>query len=468
MLYPTTRTLSCSYWNGYSNDAFLAPLQIRRYQQVAAGLVPLLEDNEAYDVLKGYVDFSTKRAEALYCHVSIHLSSHSISSLTLYGVLFASFVEHGSSPSQECNINLAFSGAIEDHPVMGVTAYCQNHIPKKPGVIKAIFSPLRTIRAAHKLVQRYSQVLAGRTKPVLGGDEEEPMFSSEHRVEPGGTFIALKDLQKEFAMLDKDVLQDAIEDALKVVSFATPYTPLEVDATKEEVWAWRWKWSRRLIKSALESGRYLNITFASSVFRGSSIMKVIDGLRKDKFTLWADGVVSDTGNLLCLLGKKGSRTPMHLDWTHAENLAFGVGDKENVRPLAKWTFIPPHAISHLDNFLKSKGFEDGLKGGHFIEEDTLNEFAAAMPADVKVTSAACEQLPGELIKVPVGWAHQVENLQDCVKFAWDLWEPDRFALYYESYKTLGSVFFRQAKDYMATNTLLLRGAAEACGGLELF
>ncbi len=36
---------------------------------------------------------------------------------------------------------------------------------------------------------------------------------------------------------------------------------------------------------------------------------------------------------------------------------------------------------------------------------------------------------GQVVHVPAGWSHQVDNLQDCVKIAWDIMVPERMAAY---------------------------------------
>ena len=58
---------------------------------------------------------------------------------------------------------------------------------------------------------------------------------------------------------------------------------------------------------------------------------------------------------------------------------------------------------------------------------------------------------GQMVHVPAGWLHQVENLQDCVKIAWDMMAPERVALYVLTWQYILSGITRSnAADYVAT------------------
>lgn len=61
----------------------------------------------------------------------------------------------------------------------------------------------------------------------------------------------------------------------------------------------------------------------------------------------------------------------------------------------------------------------------------------------------------QMVPVPAGWLHQVENLQDCVKIAWDMMFLERMALYMRTWlHILSGITKSNAPDYMAMTGVL--------------
>ena len=137
--------------------------------------------------------------------------------------------------------------------------------------------------------------------------------------------------------------------------------------------------------------------------------------------------------------------------------------------LAKWVFINPHCIVKANEYVKKefkqcpKGFDKCTLGG----SDTNNTFLTQ--ADVAKLSVFLGKDPdtgcayvqtvhqhhGQMVHVPTGWLHQVENLQDCAKIAWDMMVPERMALYMLTWQHILSGITRSnAADYMAATGVL--------------
>jgi hypothetical protein len=349
---------------------------------------------------------------------------------------------------------------------MEVVAYCHHHLPSSAeGFTQVCFSPYETLRAAEAMVAAYSGFVDALPARFLG--DEMPSIIGRHLVD-GREFVSRELLVSEMASIDYPVLLDLCKDTFVKVR------PLGDMPTHEDAAAWRLKWARKAVKVALreEDSVYLKFSFATSVGQGSIIMNLMETLRQDNFIRWSDGIVSDRGGLLCLVGGQGARTALHMDWNSAVNVAFAVldeGESETVlkQPVAKWTFFHPDVIPHLDGYLKEAGYEEGLKGRIFIEEGMVDDFLHKQGIqDWSYPLVYTEyQYSGMKINVPVGWAHQVENLRDCVKFAFDVYKPEEFGLCMESYQNVASPYFDQDEDYMATTAVLLRAACEACGGM---
>jgi len=106
-------------------------------------------------------------------------------------------------------------------------------------------------------------------------------------------------------------------------------------------------------------------------------------------------------------------------------------------PLAKWVFFHPACVQQADAWVRANanthGFSRDAKGhGFHLNEEQITKLQAHLGNDPKTGLAYVRvvfQSHGERVYVPAGWVHQVENLQDCVKLAWDFFgSPERLAV----------------------------------------
>ena len=138
--------------------------------------------------------------------------------------------------------------------------------------------------------------------------------------------------------------------------------------------------------------------------------------------------------------------------------------------LAVWLFIHPEALPALEAWLLSKGHKKvapygclaryepgkGVKTRVYIRR---SEFPALRDALRSPAAGLCvaepmhviEQHAGEVVHVPSGWVHQVENLAPSLKMAWDYYDGRHMGRYARAHRTVVAPFFgpSQAPDYMA-------------------
>jgi hypothetical protein len=162
-----------------------------------------------------------------------------------------------------------------------------------------------------------------------------------------------------------------------------------------------------------------------------------------------------------------SGTPIHLDWTRAVNAlvklelkpvtkkyvhryATVLGDAETV---AWWVFLDGELFR---NSLFQDWLEANLGGRDFLKKDRLGENCKQY-----LTPEHVEELeilfPGQviqlyqkdndIIKVPVGWAHQVINIRPSVKFAFDTLVTQELPAYAYIHSHLISPYARMPDDY---------------------
>ena len=130
--------------------------------------------------------------------------------------------------------------------------------------------------------------------------------------------------------------------------------------------------------------------------------------------------------------------------------------------LAMWAFINPVAAVQANAWIaahiqpskeKRKGNRAAsLKDRIVLSEQQLHDLSAHLGRDEHQRNYVqiVFQHHGELIHIPSGWIHQVTNLQDCIKVAWDYYVPAHMSCYASAWKLIhAQVTKTNASDYMA-------------------
>ncbi|KAL0029489.1 hypothetical protein WJX77_011364 [Trebouxia sp. C0004] len=190
---------------------------------------------------------------------------------------------------------------------------------------------------------------------------------------------------------------------------------------------------------------------------------------------------------LVLLGIEGTGTDLRVDWSEAENLALAF---EKVKPgtiLAVWTFFHPAILHHVNAFVQglqkatgkkrlagdptaSATGKDGLgysgKGHIRLCQRRVQDLRADLAHhgllydDMGIDMVPIiEQRHGDIVHVPAGHMHQVENMAGCVKMAWDKYvvaHLDRYAL---SWRYITNQI-RGRPDYMGASVVVKNAILE--------
>ena len=137
--------------------------------------------------------------------------------------------------------------------------------------------------------------------------------------------------------------------------------------------------------------------------------------------------------------------------------------------LARWVFVNPCSIIRAKEYVRKEfkqcpeGFDKCTKNGRdmfdtFLSQADVAKLSKFLGKDLETGCAYVQtvyQHHGQVVHVPAGWLHQVENLQDCVKIAWDIMVPERMAAYMATWQhVLASVVKSNAPDYMAATGVL--------------
>jgi hypothetical protein len=162
-----------------------------------------------------------------------------------------------------------------------------------------------------------------------------------------------------------------------------------------------------------------------------------------------------------MYGATGCGTGFHLDWANAVNIAFAVDESTISSVLAVWSFMDPtvHENKTLKDALDQWCVLNLPKYGKFMDETAspnifnqqvnvqptnklpqkalltyddlmnLNNHLLEAAAHAKLTNNGAYithifQKHGDVVNVHVGWAHQVVNLQRCIKYAFDYSLPE--------------------------------------------
>jgi oxalate decarboxylase/phosphoglucose isomerase-like protein (cupin superfamily) len=72
-----------------------------------------------------------------------------------------------------------------------------------------------------------------------------------------------------------------------------------------------------------------------------------------------------------------------------------------------------------------------------------------------------EQKAGQVVYIPPGWAHQVENVRDCFKMAFDGFKRQQAPLYLQVWRQFKRILYTQenaATDYASAPVLIFTSA----------
>ena len=178
-------------------------------------------------------------------------------------------------------------------------------------------------------------------------------------------------------------------------------------------------------------------------------------------------------SILAFVGGEGNWTPLHVDWTSAENVAFLVSsmgvEVDYQKPAAIWYFIHPRAIRKVDEWIKLNcqngagrvGLRCGKAKMPFLTEKQFEELKAYCGCDPITGEYYCirvEQMHGMKIKFVPGYLHQVVTLQPSIKLAWDVYRVDKLQKNIEVWIYIICQFMHAddiAEDYMNILNLVL-------------
>ena len=162
----------------------------------------------------------------------------------------------------------------------------------------------------------------------------------------------------------------------------------------------------------------------------------------------------------------GMHVNIRSSWTSRMNAFIQV---KQGAALARWIFVNPCCISRANEYAERefercpKGFDKCTKDGRdtfdtFLSQSDVARLSNFLGKDPNTGYAYVQtvyQHHGQVVNVPAGWLHQVENLQDCVKIAWDIMVSERMAAYMATWQhVLACVTKSNAPDYMAAMGVL--------------
>ncbi|KAL3149517.1 hypothetical protein ABBQ32_002297 [Trebouxia sp. C0010 RCD-2024] len=194
----------------------------------------------------------------------------------------------------------------------------------------------------------------------------------------------------------------------------------------------------------------------------------------------ARGLTDTSRTGLLMLGKAGLGTKFHVDRTQAENVAFFVIHKPKGKlkaekvgsqahfVLARWWFVHPHVAPRFAEFVgDSLHHADGLQ--QFMPKpehwDLMLAFGSQNAIDGRDVVVVLNQGPGDIVLVPPGWPHAVNNVMPYGKLAWDHCDPRHLATYAAVQRDVASPLFRGdtvGDDYMAIGPTVSQGIEQAC------
>jgi hypothetical protein len=239
-----------------------------------------------------------------------------------------------------------------------------------------------------------------------------------------------------------------------------------------------------IARGTSKSGKYLSSTLITFIL--SAVWYAIRGAFSSGMMAAARGANDIGRSTLIMLGGVGTGTGFHLDWTQASNVAFSVGVAAVAAGtvLAEWVFINPLLVAAADAWVKEHVFTTKRKrveGGGYVEEqvprwplgfaspasdrvhlkgDDLQRFLTYMrqlgaERGIRNPVVEVKQCPGQLVRVPAGWPHQVTNVSPNVKVAWDYYDAVNMHKYVQLQSIAAECFkSSMAKDYMSWNMIM--------------
>jgi hypothetical protein len=213
----------------------------------------------------------------------------------------------------------------------------------------------------------------------------------------------------------------------------------------------RWIWEQLFGK-----GYYVLLTLANPMLPGllGTALGVLYGARR---TRWGLGCMDMARAVLFMLGRKACGSGLHFDRTSAVNVAMRTDKGLSLdAPLAQWMFLHPRVFLDEDLLLQLHAAlvkMDVVKAGDVVEENifaykrdaeyhesgalkrkkkpllSLNQVEELRFALGEENVIILYQKHGQVVFVPPGYAHQVINLEDCMKMAFDFIDPKLLAEY---------------------------------------
>lgn len=97
------------------------------------------------------------------------------------------------------------------------------------------------------------------------------------------------------------------------------------------------------------------------------------------------------------------------------------------KPCAQWALVRPSAVLELLQQLTSiwgdsKAWADGLANGPLLTKEQVQRVQPLMSS---TDFMVLYQKPGDMVIVPCGWVHQVVNMQNCVRIACNVSNPEQ-------------------------------------------
>ena len=184
------------------------------------------------------------------------------------------------------------------------------------------------------------------------------------------------------------------------------------------------------------------------------------------------GINDPAWRILTFIGGEGNWTPLHVDWTSAENVAFAVSgtgvEVDTDKPVAEWYFFHPSVIPKVDEWIRlhcqgrnGVGLRCGKGNMPFLSRqqfEALKLFCGSDPITGVNYAMRVLQMHGEWISFEPGYLHQVVTLQPSIKFAWDVYKIDLLQRNIEVWMYIICQFMHAediANDYMNILNLIL-------------
>lgn len=132
--------------------------------------------------------------------------------------------------------------------------------------------------------------------------------------------------------------------------------------------------------------------------------------------------------------------------------------------LAVWIFLHPTIAMKALAWLRINGYPNGFEttGKVHLSKQEIQDLDEHLVVD-EHGRQYLEQRHGQLVEVPPGWIHQVTNLLECIKMAWDVYELAHVPDYVASWHHISSqVTCSNSEDYMSCRLLIHSALSHGC------